>query len=304
MSKLHLFGGGRRPGEVTLVDADSHRASERRARLAFWVVGPVVTVLAGAVLAHRFNPVGGLLLGAVVGAACGLVAAGAALAWPVLRVLWHWSAEILLGLLLVVGWVWLMSATGVWLSVALLAVLVGVPAVVPRLRRRLVALVWCAVVRHRLRHAFAEVIRSTNRRHVAAPLILAARPTPAGERVWVWLRTGLELRDLEDKTGKLAVACWADQIRVSRCGSSYAALVRVDIARRDPLRAKVVSPLAAMVPNRDEQPPDAPVSPGMPPLGLDLSDVPETDQEQQTRQDRRPRRPRTAPVADVNDAYI
>ena len=179
------------------------------------------------------------------------------------------------------------------------------PAVVPRLRRRLVALVWCAVVRHRLRHAFAEVIRSTNRRHVAAPLILAARPTPAGERVWVWLRTGLELSDVEDKTGKLAVACWADQVRVTRAGSSYAALVRVDIARRDPLRTKVTSPLAALIPDQDnDQCSDAPVSPGMPPLGLDLVDVPDPGPEPEAKPDRRARRPRPNPSADVNDAYI
>ena len=53
----------------------------------------------------------------------------------------------------------------------------------------------------------------------------------------------------------------------------FAALVRVDVARRDPLTAEVASPLALLVPRMREA--DAPVSPGVPPVGLDLADVPE-----------------------------
>jgi hypothetical protein len=59
--------------------------------------------------------------------------------------------------------------------------------------------------------------------------------------------------------------------------------VRVDITRRDPLTGLVASPLSAWVAwMRDE---NAPVSPAMPPLGLDLLDVPEPAPEQ-----RNPRR--------------
>ncbi len=78
------------------------------------------------------------------------------------------------------------------------------------------------------------------------PLILVARPTPAGERVWVWLRPGLDLSDLDGKTGKLAVACWAGEVRVVRASARYAALIRVDITRRDPLTGLVRSPLARL----------------------------------------------------------
>ena len=53
-----------------------------------------------------------------------------------------------------------------------------------------------------------------------------------------------DLTDLEGKTGKFAVACWAGEVRVVRASEQYVALLRVDIARRDPPTAEVLSPLA------------------------------------------------------------
>jgi hypothetical protein len=110
--------------------------------------------------------------------------------------------------------------------------------------------VWCAVVRHRLRLSFSAFLRSRNRIHVrgAQPLILLARPTPAGERVWVWLRPGLDLDELETNTAKLAVACWASSVRVACASPHHAALVRIDVTRRDPLTNLVDSPLVGLMP--------------------------------------------------------
>ena len=70
------------------------------------------------------------------------------------------------------------------------------------------------------------------------------------------------------------------QARVVRTSTRYAALVRVDLARQDPLTGLVASPLALLIPQRKNRE-DAvvPVSPGMPPVGLDLADVPEPDLE-------------------------
>jgi hypothetical protein len=159
-------------------------------------------------------------------------------------------------------------------AVVLVAAVVVLVASVGLVRRRVVAWSWCAVVRHRLRLCFAEFIRAAQRtRPGCLPLVLWTRPTPAGERVWLWLRPGLDLEDLDGKIGKLAVACWAGEVRVVRASQRYAALIRVDIARRDPLAGEVASPLALLVPRIREV--DAPVSPGVPPVGLDLADVPE-----------------------------
>jgi hypothetical protein len=105
------------------------------------------------------------------------------------------------------------------------------------------------------------------------PLILWGRPTLAGERVWLWLRPGLCLDDLDGRTGRIAVACIAKQVRVMPASERYAALLRVDIARRDPLSGRVDSPLALLIPALRNIQADVPVSPGMPPVGLDLADI-------------------------------
>jgi hypothetical protein len=81
------------------------------------------------------------------------------------------------------------------------------------------------------------------------------------------------LADLEVKTDKLAVACWAGEARVVRASARYAALVRVDVTRRDALTDVVPSPLPALV--GDDDAAAVPVPPGLPRLALDLPDVPE-----------------------------
>jgi hypothetical protein len=215
-----------------------------------------------------------IVLGVLVGVCLGFAVAVVVRVWPVLRMLWHWSVEISLGLGVVVLVRWLATAIPAPLALAVVLAPVAACLAVPRTRRLLVALWWCAVVRHRLRVCFAEVIRTANRLHPAsAPLILWARPTPAGERVWVWLRPGLDLDDLDGKTNKIAVTCWAGEARVVRASARYAALIRIDVTRRDPLTGLVRSPLAYRFSDPYESP--VPVSPGLPPLGLDLDDVPE-----------------------------
>jgi hypothetical protein len=160
-----------------------------------------------------------------------------------------------------------------------MAVCVGVGP----LRRRLVAWSWCVVVRHRLRLCFADFVRAAGRtRPGRLPLVLLARPTPAGARVWLWLRPGLDLTDLDGKADKVAVSCWASEARMVRASTRFAALIRVDLTRRDALTGKVASPLAALVANMrndnnkssDE---DGPVSEVPVPVGLDLADIPEPE---------------------------
>ena len=260
-------------GLVAIVEHPVRRAYAHKAQVAFYAAGSMTGLLAAAVLSRTMNPVAGVVLGLFAGALFGVVVAVLVGAWPVLRVLWHWAIEVTLALAVVVGARALASVLAPWLALLLVLVVLSVPMAVGRVRRRLVAMVWCAIVRHRLRLCFAEFIRATVRLHrQSPPMILLARPTPAGERVWVWLRPGLDLADLEGKTGKLAVACWAGEVRVVRASTRYAALIRVDITRRDPLTGLVVSPLARLVTGRDDV---APVSPAVGPLGLDLPDVPE-----------------------------
>jgi len=307
-----LFGGSH-PGTVTLVATPERLTYARKARLTFWVVGITVGLLAATVASHYWHPIVGLFAGAAIGLLVGFCTAVVVLVWPVLRALWHWADAIVSGLVVVYGWMALMSATNLIVSLLAVTVLVGVPAAIGPIRRPVLAFIWCAIVRHRLRVSFARLTRSGSRSTPGSlPLILLARPTPAGERVWVWLRSGLALPDLEAELPRIAVDCAADQVRIARASRSYAAFLRVDIARRDPLRALIVSPLSGLASGFDSA--DIPVSPGMPPVGLDLPDVPDREDRPQTaggRPSRQPRPPRpgSGPDAgqkpdDPNDAFI
>jgi hypothetical protein len=266
---------GQRPaGAVTIVETPVLRAYARRARITFFALTPTIAAIVAAVLATVVRPAQAVLLGLVAGLVVGLVVAVVVQVWPVLRAVWHWAVEIGLSAVVVGGAALLASAVGWPLSLTAAALLAGACVAVGPVRRRLLAWGWCAVVRHRLRLCFAEVIRSANRvRPGSLPLLLLARPTPAGERVWVWLRPGLDLSDLEGRADKLAVACWASEVRVVRASERFAALVRVDITRRDPLRRVFESPLVRMVPLPSNGEPSS--AGAVEELALDLPAVPE-----------------------------
>ncbi|MCA2219524.1 hypothetical protein [Jidongwangia harbinensis] len=286
-TRRSLLGGSRKGKTVTVIEAPTRMNQRRKAKVGFWVTALIVAVLGGTVAAHYMHPILGGLLGIVAGALLGALVAVLIIVWPVLRIIWHWLPEILIGTFLVYGWTWLIFATPMWLSLLILAGIVGAPSAYGPVRRAVLSVFWCLTVRHRLRMCFAAFIAHNRQRTL--PLILLARPTPAGERVWLWLRPGLSLHDLEQpgQVQKLAVACWANEARVTRASRKYAALIRVDITRREPLADTIVSSLPDHVPAT--MPATAPVSPAMPPVGLNFNDV-----------DARSPRPRRSP--DSNDA--
>jgi hypothetical protein len=271
-------------GAVAVVEAPVSISYARKARITFLTVAVSVAAVTAMVLAVFAHPVLAVLIGIVAGLVCGFVAAVLVRVWPVLRVLWWWSPEITIGALVVLGPAVLARLTWPWLALLLVLAVAVTCGVVGPVRRALAAWSWCLVVRHRLRLCFAQFLRSAARTHPGSlPLVLWARPTPAGERVWLWLRPGLDLVYLDGKTGRIAVACWASEARVVRASTRYAALMRVDLARRDPLTDRVASPLALLIPRRTNGTNDGgndnaavPVSPGLPPVGLDLADVPES----------------------------
>jgi hypothetical protein len=281
-----LFAGGTRGGSVTVIETSVARSYWRRAKIGFFTVTAVVGLLSATVATDYMHPILAACLGLFLGSVVGALAAGLIIAWPVLRALWHWAAEITMSLLAVYGWTIMTRTTNLITSLAILAMGLGLPAAVAPIRRRIQAFVWCAIVRHRLRLCFAAFVAAS--RHGTLPFILLAKPTPAGERVWLWLRPGLALSDLEGQIDKLAVACWAHEVRVTRASRTRAALIRVDIARRNPLTDTVESPLPGLL--DDDAAADAPVSPGLPPLGLNLADIPD-DAPASTSEPRRKLRP-------------
>src|SRR5689334_13402683 len=104
-----LFGA-RPVGAVTVVETPVSQWYARRARIAFLGVSSVLGVLTAGVLAMFVNPLLGILLGALIGVVAGFTAAAWVWAWPVLRVLWWWSTELVVLLALVYLPSWLARA--------------------------------------------------------------------------------------------------------------------------------------------------------------------------------------------------
>ena len=267
------FGLGSRSGTVTVIEQKVHRSSERNARFAFIITVVIVGLLAMTVASDRMHPVLAVLLAAPIGFVAGALVWVLVRIWPVLRVLWWWSVEITAGIGLTYGWIALANATPAPVTLGVLAPLVGIPAAVPAMRRRIVALAWCVIVRHRLRVCFSQFIIAN--KSGSLPLILWARPTPVGERVWVYLRPGLSLARLQARLDEIAVTCHATSALVELAGSrsKKAAYLRFDIKRREVLTAEVKSPLPGLVTKTDDTA-DTATEPAAVPTALDLPDVP------------------------------
>ena len=263
---------GQRGGTVTVIEQPVMRNYLRKAKIVFYITWTAAGLLAACVIASKWQPVLALLAGAVIGLILAAITASAVAAWPVIRVIWWWLPELSLTSGLISGWFELASHTGLAARLISVTALVGIPAAVPQVRRRLYALAWCQVSRHRIRTCFNEFI-VTNRTG-SLPLVLGAHPTPAGERLWVFLRPGLSLADIQERADKIAAGCWASTVIADQANSSNAALVRIDIKRRDPLTGTITSPLKTVIggiaPAR--KPATAPA-----PVALDLTDVPAAD---------------------------
>jgi len=263
---------GRGNGTITVIEEPVMRSYRRRAKVVFYVTWVITAVLAATVAASRWHPIiallAGLACGYILGAAAGVIVA----AWPVLRAIWWWAPETILTGSLVFGWIELADHTTLPVRLAATAAIVGVPAAIKPVRTRIHQVTWCLVTRHRIRTCFSEFI-ITNRTG-SLPLILWARPSRVGERVWVWLRPGLALADLQNRLDKIAVACWASMATAEPASGSNAAYIRMDIKRRDALTGSIRSPLLTLIapatPARD--PGTAPV-----PTALDLADVTAAD---------------------------
>jgi hypothetical protein len=259
---------GRGNGTVTVIEQQVHRSAIRTAKVAFWVVGVSVALLTATVAASYTHPIVAGLIGAMAGLCVGLPVAGVIIAWPVLRVLWWWTPEICTATGLVAGWVELATHTNTVLRLMATVVIVGVPAILRPVRTRIIAVAYCFITRHRLRVCFNEFI-ITNRTG-SLPLILWARPTPVGARVWIWVRPGLSLESLQQRLDKIAPACWANEATVERASDTNAALVRLDIKRRQVLGGTVGSPLVDLV---DPGAPATERDTAPAPTDLDLTDI-------------------------------
>jgi len=261
-------GFGRRSGTVTVIEQQVHRSSQRNARFAFVITAVVVFLVALVVAKEHMHPLLAVFVAAPLAFVAGALAWVLVRIWPVLRLLWWWTPEIAVTTFFAWSWTVLAANTPAPVTLTILAVLVGVPSAVTPIRRRVAAITWCVIVRHRLRVCFAQFIVAN--KSGSLPLILGAVPTPVGERVWVMLRPGLSLSYLTQQLDKIAVACHATSALVEQSGSGDSAFVRFDIKRREVLTATVNSPLVDLI---DPAIPVADKRPATVVPGLDLPDV-------------------------------
>jgi hypothetical protein len=279
---------GRRSGTITVIDEPVRRSAARTAKIAAIVVWLAVSILAATVTASLWPPVIALFAGVFIGLAAAALVAGVIVAWPVLRVIWWWSVEITAATALVAGWIELAGHTTLPVRLGAVALIAGPPAAICPVRRRILAVWWCFVTRHRIRACFSEFI-ITNRTG-SLPLILWAWPTSVGERVWIWLRPGLALDDIQQRLDLIAVACWASSATVEQASDTNSARVRLDVRRRDALTATVRTPLVGLAsPDTPKPARDAVALP----TALDLPDVTAAD----VTPDRPPRKEPKAPAS-------
>jgi hypothetical protein len=133
-------------------------------------------------------------------------------------------------------WALAYAVSLIWALVILAGLVLAVFAL-PQTRRCLVRRAWCVITRHRLQRVFFETRMHTRSGRLS--LILWIRPTPVGERAWVWCRAGICAEDLEAHTGEMAAACYAREARVAK-SPRWAQLVVVNIVRRDTLAPRTV----------------------------------------------------------------
>jgi hypothetical protein len=182
---------------VTVVQHLVHTNYARNAKVAFFATTSIVGLLIAAVLVSSEDPTVAVLLGGLVGAMVGACVAVVVRLWPVVRMLWWWATEI--ACLFALVWLFTLLSRGTKRDRpgGCPAATGGLAAGIPHVRRTLAALGWCVITRHRLRVCFNDVIKSNQ--HGSLPLILWARPTAVGERVWIFLRPGLSKTDLANR---------------------------------------------------------------------------------------------------------
>jgi hypothetical protein len=147
---------------------------------------------------------------------------------------WRWRTELIVLAVLVVSFAWLnRQLHALWAGLVLLAFL-GLVFGLPWSRRFTVARFWCVLSRHRFQRLCWEARLHT--RAGRLPVILWARPTKVGERLFVWCRAGIAAEDFEQHTGELRAACYARDARVTR-NTRWSQVVTIDVIRRDTLAA-------------------------------------------------------------------
>ncbi|MBO3735518.1 hypothetical protein [Glycomyces niveus] len=289
----------------TLIDQFEVGSAKRRAKISGGLAAFAVALVAFPIAVLAMEWAQALFVAVALGAAAGVVAAVLTVVWPVLRVAWHWAGELVLLGLLIAVYALLAAWVGPFGSLAIVALLVGVPWFIPPANRWLNHWGWCMVTRHRLRVASDAFMEGKGARGAVKPLILIARPTQSGERVWLWLRGDLTLDDLQGRLTELASVCWANSADARPAGKKAAYAV-VDIHRRDVLAEGVAVPVSSMLEGIDPDSYRDMAEVDEDDEGVDITDDPviQAQLDELTGKSRRERKPRQSKADKAEDAAV
>lgn len=221
------------------------RSPRKRAQQVWVLVGVIAGLATMVVASESIHPILAVLLGLAAGFVIGGLCALWVYVWPLVRFVWWWLPEITLLVGATAGWMQLADHTTLPVRAAVVAVVVGVPTLVRPIRRPIVAVAWCFIIRHRIRKCFTDFI--TVGRFDPEPFILTAKPTKAGVTCWVLLRPGVSIDDVQNVTAKITSACWAKEVTVSPAKDTNRAYVRFDVTRRNAFVDTITSPLTGEI---------------------------------------------------------
>ena len=125
----------------------------------------------------------------------------------------------------------------------MITTIVVLPASIPQVRRRVIAVAWCLVTRHRIRTCFAEFI--VNNRTGSLPLIMWASRPLSGNACGLpppWPVPGRHPGPARPDRRRL-LGQRRHRQAASQTNSAY---IRIDIRRRDALTGTVASPLLGL----------------------------------------------------------
>jgi FtsK/SpoIIIE family len=163
-----------------------------------------------------------------------VVAAIVRLLAALFRLVWPFRRELAAFFVLCGGW-WLVGRVvpGWWSLVATL-VIGGALLRVERISTPVRAWLRGGRVRRQLRAGLKQT-RSANL-DGKLPWVVKVRPTPIGDRLWLWLRPGQSLEGLDPRAAELRVAVGSRDVRLSRDERRSDRIV-VDVIRHDTLAA-------------------------------------------------------------------
>ncbi len=113
---------GRGNGTITVIEEPVMRSYRRKAKIVFYLTAVITGALGATVAASKWHPVIALGVGLVLALITGTIVGAVVAAWPIIRALWWWTPETVIGGSVIYGWIELAEHTTLFYRLAVMAV--------------------------------------------------------------------------------------------------------------------------------------------------------------------------------------